>query len=47
MTSTGKIGNRLQADEGGRAYWRGDSTREMLTRIYATAWHSRTTSTPI
>jgi threonyl-tRNA synthetase len=28
----------LQADEGGGAYWRGDSSREMLSRIYGTAF---------
>ncbi|WP_075215736.1 threonine--tRNA ligase [Mongoliimonas terrestris] len=40
MTSTGKIGNAFKLMKVAGAYWRGDSNREMLTRIYATAWHT-------
>ncbi|PIP01378.1 threonine--tRNA ligase [Pleomorphomonas carboxyditropha] len=40
MTSTGKIGNAFKLMKVAGAYWRGDSDREMLTRIYATAWHT-------
>ncbi|SCM73096.1 threonyl-tRNA synthetase [uncultured Pleomorphomonas sp.] len=40
MTSTGKIGNAFKLMKVAGAYWRGDSEREMLTRIYATAWHT-------
>ncbi|MEO9167132.1 MAG: threonine--tRNA ligase [Aestuariivirga sp.] len=38
MTSTGKIGNSFKLMKVAGAYWRGDSTKQMLTRIYATAW---------
>src|SRR4051812_38034518 len=38
MTSTGKIGNAFKLMKVAGAYWRGDSNREMLTRIYGTAW---------
>ncbi len=41
MTSTGKIGTAFKLMKVAGAYWRGDSTREMLTRIYATAWHTQ------
>ncbi|MGA9951340.1 MAG: TGS domain-containing protein, partial [Xanthobacteraceae bacterium] len=34
MTSTGKIGNAFKLLKVAGAYWRGDSTREMLSRIY-------------
>ena len=38
--STATIGAfKLQSVAG--AYWRGDSTRTMLTRIYGTAFHSK------
>ncbi len=40
MTSTAKIGNAFKLMKVAGAYWRGDSDREMLTRIYATAWHT-------
>lgn len=40
MTSTGKIGTAFKLMKVAGAYWRGDSDREMLTRIYATAWQS-------
>jgi threonyl-tRNA synthetase len=38
MTSTGRIGNAFKLMKVAGAYWRGDSDREMLTRIYGTAW---------
>ena len=37
MTSTGKIGNAFKLMKVAGAYWRGDSNREMLSRIYGTA----------
>src|SRR5438874_4764826 len=38
MTSTGKIGNASKLMKVAGAYWRGDSNREMLSRIYGTAF---------
>ncbi|MCI0466132.1 MAG: threonine--tRNA ligase [Beijerinckiaceae bacterium] len=38
MTSTGKIGSAFKLMKVAGAYWRGDSTRPMLQRIYATAF---------
>ena len=38
MTSTGKIGTAFKLMKVAGAYWRGDSTKPMLTRIYGTAW---------
>jgi threonyl-tRNA synthetase len=38
MTSTGKIGNAFKLMKVAGAYWRGDSTNPMLTRIYGTAF---------
>jgi len=38
MTSTGKIGNSFKLMKVAGAYWRGDSSNPMLTRIYGTAW---------
>ncbi|KMO19287.1 threonine--tRNA ligase [Methylobacterium platani] len=38
MTSTGKIGSAFKLMKVAGAYWRGDSTKPMLSRIYATAW---------
>ena len=38
MTSTGKIGNTIKLMKVAGAYWRGDSNREMLSRIYGTAF---------
>jgi threonyl-tRNA synthetase len=38
MTSTGKVGNAFKLMKVAGAYWRGDSTRPMLQRIYATAF---------
>src|SRR5687768_2906832 len=37
MTSTGKVGNAFKLLKIAGAYWRGDSTRPMLQRIYGTA----------
>ena len=38
MTSTGKIGSAFKLMKVAGAYWRGDSTKPMLQRIYATAF---------
>ena len=38
--STGKIGHAFKLMNVAGAYWRGDSTRPMLQRIYGTAWTS-------
>ncbi|HEY4774887.1 MAG TPA: threonine--tRNA ligase [Xanthobacteraceae bacterium] len=38
MTSTGKIGHAFKLMKVAGAYWRGDSNREMLSRIYGTAF---------
>ncbi len=38
MTSTGKIGSAFKLMKVAGAYWRGDSNRPMLQRIYATAF---------
>jgi threonyl-tRNA synthetase len=38
MPSTGKIGNAFRLMKVAGAYWRGDSTKPMLQRIYATAF---------
>ena len=38
MTSTGKIGEAFKLMKVAGAYWRGDSKRPMLSRIYATAF---------
>jgi threonyl-tRNA synthetase len=38
MTSTGKVGKGFKLLKIAGAYWRGDSTRPMLQRIYGTAW---------
>src|SRR4249920_3539680 len=38
MTSTGKIGSAFRLMKVAGAYWRGDSNREMLSRIYGTAF---------
>jgi threonyl-tRNA synthetase len=38
MTSTGKIGNAFKLMKVAGAYWRGDSNKPMLTRIYGTAF---------
>ena len=41
MTSTGKIGTAFKLMKVAGAYWRGDSNRPMLSRIYGTAWASQ------
>src|SRR6266545_1555514 len=38
MTSTGNVGNAFKLMKVAGAYWRGDSNREMLSRIYGTAF---------
>ena len=38
MTSTGKVGDAFKLTKVAGAYWRGDSNREMLSRIYGTAF---------
>ncbi len=38
LTSTGKVGNAFKLMKVAGAYWRGDSNREMLSRIYGTAF---------
>jgi threonyl-tRNA synthetase len=38
MTSTGKVGAAFKLLKVAGAYWRGDSKREMLSRIYGTAF---------
>ncbi|MEK9710400.1 MAG: TGS domain-containing protein, partial [Alphaproteobacteria bacterium] len=38
--STGKIGHAFKLMKVAGAYWRGDSNRPMLQRIYGTAWTS-------
>jgi len=40
MRSTGQVGNDFKLTRIAGAYWRGDSTRPMLQRIYGTAWAS-------
>ena len=41
MTSTGKVGDAFKLMKVAGAYWRGDSNRPMLSRIYATAFARR------
>ncbi len=41
MTSTGRIGDAFKLMKVAGAYWRGDSTKPMLSRIYATAFAKR------
>src|SRR5207245_10665633 len=38
MTSTGKVGGAFKLMKVAGAYWRGDSNRETLSRIYGTAF---------
>jgi threonyl-tRNA synthetase len=38
MTSTGAIGKAFKLQKFAGAYWRGDSTKPQLQRIYGTAW---------
>ena len=41
MTSTGKVGDAFKLMKVAGAYWRGDSTKPMLSRLYATAFAKR------
>ena len=41
MTSTGKIGDAFKLMKVAGAYWRGDSTKPMLSRIYGAAFAKR------
>ena len=41
MTSTGKIGDAFKLMKVAGAYWRGDSTKPMLSRIYGSAFARR------
>lgn len=41
VPSTGKVGDAFKLMKVAGAYWRGDSSKEMLQRIYATAWASK------
>ena len=38
MATTGQVGNAFKLMKVAGAYWRGDSSNPMLTRIYGTAW---------
>ena len=38
VPSTGKIGSAFKLTSVAGAYWRGDESRPMLTRVYGTAW---------
>lgn len=40
MANTKQIGTAFKLMKVAGAYWRGDSNRQMLTRIYATAWRT-------
>jgi len=40
MRSTGDVGTGFKLMKVAGAYWRGDSTKTMLTRIYGTAWRN-------
>jgi threonyl-tRNA synthetase len=41
MPSTGHVGNAFKLTKLAGAYWRGDSRRQQLQRIYGTAWHDQ------
>ncbi|WP_414833402.1 threonine--tRNA ligase [Afifella sp. YEN Y35] len=41
MDSTGRIGDAFKLTKLAGAYWRGDSSRQQLQRIYGTAWTSK------
>jgi threonyl-tRNA synthetase len=41
LPSTGKIGKAFKLIKVSGAYWRGDSSNEMLQRIYGTCWTSK------
>lgn len=38
LPSTGKLGKAFKLTRVSGAYWRGDSSKEMLQRVYGTAW---------
>ena len=40
LPSTGRLGHAFKLMSVAGAYWRGDSDRPMLQRIYGTAWHT-------
>ena len=40
MTSTGQVGNAFKLMKIAGSYWRGDSTKAQLQRLYGTAWAS-------
>lgn len=40
LPSTGKLGHAFKLTKLAGAYWRGDSRREMLQRVYGTAWRN-------
>lgn len=41
LRSTGDVGTAFKLTKVAGAYWRGDSKREQLTRIYGTAWRDQ------
>ena len=41
LTSSGKIGKAFKLTKVSGAYWRGDSNKEMLQRIYGTCWSNK------
>ncbi|MCA1805536.1 MAG: threonine--tRNA ligase [Xanthomonadaceae bacterium] len=41
LPSTGKLGKGFKLMKLAGAYWRGDSSKEMLQRIYGTAWRDK------
>src|ERR1700734_2142307 len=41
MTSTGKVGDAFRLMKVAVAYWRGDSNKPMLSRIYGTAYRNK------
>ena len=41
MPTTGHVGNAFKLMKVAGAYWRGDSNKPMLQRIYATAWRDK------
>src|SRR5688572_21053134 len=41
MASTGQVGSAFKLTKLAGAYWRGDSRRQQLQRIYGTAWHDQ------
>jgi threonyl-tRNA synthetase len=41
LPSTGKLGGAFKLTNQAGAYWRGDESRQALTRIYGTAWASQ------